>query len=208
MGCTGSKPPPADSEAIGSAAAPDLAIHEMEEIRKEPITTAYDVEEKVLGSSSHSVVKRAKRKSDGLAVAVKTVMRAHLDEDALVREIKIMRLQDHASVVTLHDVFIDEKNVHLVLELVPGGDLHDMLTKLGRTLSEFECANVMRQLLEAVQHVHEKGFIHRDLKLENVLVIRPRPDSEVKVRAREGRARARALLSLSPRYIARAFSPL
>ena len=157
MGCTGSKPPPADSEAIGSAAAPDLAIHEMEEIRKEPITTAYDVEEKVLGSSSHSVVKRAKRKSDGLAVAVKTVMRAHLDEDALVREIKIMRLQDHASVVTLHDVFIDEKNVHLVLELVPGGDLHDMLTKLGRTLSEFECANVMRQLLEAVAHVHE-GF--------------------------------------------------
>ena len=55
---------------------------------------AYDVEEKVLGSSSHSVVKRAKRKSDGLAVAVKTVMRAHLDEDALVREIKIMRQQE------------------------------------------------------------------------------------------------------------------
>ena len=117
-------------------------------------------------------------------------------------------LGDHPNIVRWENLYLSCNQVGLVLELVPGGDLHDMLTKLGRTLSEFECANVMRQLLEAVQHVHEKGFIHRDLKLENVLVIRPRPDSEVKVRAREGRARARALLSLSPRYIARAFSPL
>ena len=59
---------------------------------------------------------------------------------------------------------------HLVLELCGGGDLHDAVTRRGGPLGEAEARAVMRQLLCAVGHMHRAKVIHRDIKLENVLL--------------------------------------
>ena len=113
---------------------------------------------------------RAKRLADGAKVAVKVLPREDAPVEAIEREFAIMRkLGAHANIMQLHEVFWEPTRVRLVLELCAGGDLHDTLQSNG-PIAEGESAALMKQLLTAVAHMHEVGVIHRDLKLENVLL--------------------------------------
>ena len=57
------------------------------------------------------------------------------------------------------------------MELCEGGDLFGCI-KQSRFFSESKAANIIRQLLSAVNYMHKQGFMHRDLKPENILVDR------------------------------------
>jgi len=69
----------------------------------------------------------------------------------------------------LHDVFESETFIFLVFELCRNGELFDYLTNVV-TLSEKKTRYIMRQLFEALQHVHRQGVVHRDIKPENILL--------------------------------------
>lgn len=71
--------------------------------------------------------------------------------------------------VHLHDVFESETFIFLVFEICRNGELFDYLTNVV-TLSEKKTRYIMRQLFEAVQHVHNQGVVHRDIKPENILL--------------------------------------
>jgi serine/threonine protein kinase len=71
-------------------------------------------------------------------------------------------------------VYEDTRNVHLVLDLCTGGDLHDFITHCpGNRMSEREAAVVCRSMLEALAFCHVRGVIHRDVKPENFLLEAP-----------------------------------
>ena len=66
------------------------------------------------------------------------------------------------------------------MELVEGMDLWDVLREKGR-LPIDEAKAILRQLLQAVQDLHSRGYIHKDLKLENVMVDSPKSGPTVKL---------------------------
>ena len=105
--------------------------------------------------------------------AVKVIDKAELCRDGdkmflVDREIEIMSQLDHPNIVRLYEVYENEAEVCLVMELAKGGELFDRLVEVG-SLEEREAGRVMAQLLEAVSDLHSRGIVHRDLKPENLL---------------------------------------
>ena len=70
----------------------------------------------------------------------------------------------------------DEVNFYIVSELVTGGELYDYIIKKKR-LSERESANVIKQILLALNYMHQQNIAHRDIKPENILIA-PEDDSD------------------------------
>merc|ERR1740138_230859 len=94
------------------------------------------------------------------------------EQKKLRREVDILKtLPPHQSIVQLIDAFEEGDWFLLVLELVGGGDLYTVLTsREPPRLHEREAAFVLQQLADGLTFLHGQGIIHRDLKLENVLV--------------------------------------
>lgn len=102
-----------------------------------------------------------------MRVAIKQIPKAM--SAALTREIHHHRRLHHPHVCKLYEVIATESHIWLVTELCSGGELFDYLAEKGR-LSEEESKTIFGQLCLAVAYIHEKGVVHRDLKLENVLL--------------------------------------
>ena len=100
-------------------------------------------------------------------VAVKQIPKAL--STTLTREIHHHRQLHHPHVTQLYEVIATENSIWLVTELCSGGELFDYLTEKGR-ISEHEARHIFGQICLAVNYLHEKGIVHRDLKLENVLL--------------------------------------
>ncbi|PFH48592.1 hypothetical protein AMATHDRAFT_180288 [Amanita thiersii Skay4041] len=88
---------------------------------------------------------------------------------ALTREIHHHRQLHHPHVTQMYEVIATESSIWIVTELCCGGELFDYLVEKGR-LSEIEARIIFGQLCLAVAYLHDKGIVHRDLKLENVLL--------------------------------------
>lgn len=88
---------------------------------------------------------------------------------SLTREIHHHRQLHHPHVTQMYEVIATESHIWIVTELCCGGELFDYLAEKGR-LSERESSIIFGQLALAVAYLHEKGIVHRDLKLENVLL--------------------------------------
>lgn len=88
---------------------------------------------------------------------------------SLTREIHHHRQLHHPHVTQMYEVIATEAYIWIVTELCSGGELFDYLAEKGR-LGEAETQILFGQLCLAVNYLHEKGIVHRDLKLENVLL--------------------------------------
>lgn len=89
------------------------------------------------------------------------------------REIAIMaQLGEHPNLVELLGVHRDRVGWHLIMELCTGGELFEEVMHRGR-FSEKEAAETVRQLASALDCCHSKYVVHRDVKLENILLAKP-----------------------------------
>lgn len=100
-------------------------------------------------------------------VAIKQIPKSM--STALTREIHHHRQLHHPNIMQMFEVIATESAIWIVTELCYGGELFDYLVEKGR-LSEEETRVIFGQLCLAVHYLHEKGIVHRDLKLENVLL--------------------------------------
>jgi serine/threonine protein kinase len=128
---------------------------------------------KPLGEGGFATVKEAIRKGTNEVFAVKIIKKKGLSAEELEllqREVHIMSKLDHPRIVRLVDVFEDQVDLLLVLELAKGGELFDRIIERG-SFSEKQAAFVTRQVLEGVAYMHDHGIVHRDLKPENLLCV-------------------------------------
>ena len=71
------------------------------------------------------------------------------------------------------DLCEDESNIYIVLELIKSGNLLEILDKMKQNnvkFTEKDAANIIYQILLAINYIHASNIIHRDLKLENIMV--------------------------------------
>ncbi|XP_018536876.1 NUAK family SNF1-like kinase 2 [Lates calcarifer] len=125
-----------------------------------------------LGKGTYGKVKKAKERS-GRLVAIKSIRKEKIkDEQDLVhirREIEIMSSLCHPHIITIYEVFENKDKIVIVMEYASRGDLYDYICDK-RRITEREARHFFRQIVSAVHYCHQNGIVHRDLKLENILL--------------------------------------
>ncbi|CAE7939746.1 CRK1, partial [Symbiodinium sp. KB8] len=89
-------------------------------------------------------------------------------EDALKEMAVMQRIHGHAHLMGALDVLEDAENVFMVMPY--GADLLDTINVMPVHHMEEVVKSIFRQIVQGVCHLHEQGFVHRDLSLENVVV--------------------------------------
>jgi len=89
--------------------------------------------------------------------------------ERLQNEVQLMMRLDHPNIIKIYQVIESEDETLIVMEYAPGGELIDyILTK--KHLNETEARKFFRQIISAIDHCHMANVVHRDLKLENLLL--------------------------------------
>lgn len=144
---------------------------------------AYELEE-ILGEGSYGCVYRCRRTRDDATFAVKIIDPVRLGfvggehairsaEALAVREVNALRqLAAHPGVISLEAAFYSNatRQIFIVSDYVPGGHLFSHVVSRGSPFQEGEVSHVVAQVSDALRFCHSLGLVHRDLKLENVLV--------------------------------------
>ena len=133
---------------------------------------------KMLGNGSYGEVFLTSKKGKSELFATKKMDRKYADQPNvskyLKNEISILRELDHVNIVKLEDIKITKNHYYLVMEYCNGGTLSECLKKYqqlyGVPFSEEIVQYLMKQIINGIRYIHNRKIIHRDLKLDNILV--------------------------------------
>lgn len=76
----------------------------------------------------------------------------------------------HPNIIKLKDLFESCEYYYLVLEYMPGKDLFEYIAKRDYSLPEEVAKQIIFQIMQGVRYLHNLGIVHRDLKLENIMM--------------------------------------
>ena len=131
-----------------------------------------------LGEGEFGKVKLGWKKGSMVQVAIKLIRRETLGSNPsrlpkIHREISILETLQHPNIVKLHEMVETHEFIGIILEYASGGELFDYILN-HRYLKDPIARKLFAQLVSGVGYLHKKGIIHRDLKLENLLLDRNR----------------------------------
>ncbi len=133
----------------------------------------YEVQE-IIGVGGMSVVYKAYDNVDDRIVAIKVLKDEYLANEDFKRrfknESKAIALLSHPNIVKVYDVNFGEKLQYIVMEYIDGITLKEYINKQG-AITWNDALFFMTQILRAVQHAHDKGIVHRDIKPQNIILL-------------------------------------
>uniref|UniRef100_A0A0M3HSE5 Protein kinase domain-containing protein n=1 Tax=Ascaris lumbricoides TaxID=6252 RepID=A0A0M3HSE5_ASCLU len=148
-------------------------------VRLETDVAEYWTLKEVIGDGAFGNVYKAVSKSDPTRVAAAKAMELDDDEGAAVMvEVEILTHCVHPNIVQLYDAFTMGNRITLLLEFCGGGAIDSIMVELSRGLTEAQIQCVMKEVLKALDFLHQNNVIHRDLKAGNVLLTN---DAKVKL---------------------------
>jgi len=128
---------------------------------------------KVIGKGAFGEVRLVQKGDTGHVYAMKAVRKKEIVAKDQVAHVKAERdmlvVADHQWVVKMYYSFQDEEMLYLVMEFLPGGDLMSLLMKYD-TLPEESAQFYVAEIALALDSIHQLGFIHRDIKPDNILL--------------------------------------
>jgi Ca2+-binding EF-hand superfamily protein len=136
------------------------------------LTDFYDVKEPV-GKGKFGTVKLGIHKKTGKKVAIKVMKKKQMtlqDIELQKREIEILKICQHPSIIKLLDIFENQDYIYIVMEYLKGGDLFNYLEKRDFTIPESKARELSHSIATGIFYLHSYGIAHRDLKPENILM--------------------------------------
>ncbi|KAL6261786.1 hypothetical protein P5V15_006874 [Pogonomyrmex californicus] len=153
-------------------------------VKTGPITEHYEIDPKPFASGQWARVYRCRSRSTGILYAAKYSSRSRFNADCsaeLRHEIALLSLCSQSPrVVRLHDVYETPKEIILVMEYAPGGDLQTLIDGDLVPL-EGDVVHFVRQLVEGLAYLHERNIAHLDIKPQNLVMMGSFPDCDVKL---------------------------
>ncbi|KAL3982100.1 Fibronectin type III domain family protein [Acanthocheilonema viteae] len=146
------------------------------EPKRESVYNHYDILEEI-GSGAFGSVHRCVERATGNTFAAKFVNTPHdADKDTVRKEINTMSVLRHPKLINLHDAFEDDKEMVMIYEFMSGGELFEKVSDERNRMSETDAVGYIRQVCEALCHMHEMNYVHLDLKPENIMFITKKSD--------------------------------
>ncbi|OMJ88871.1 hypothetical protein SteCoe_9073 [Stentor coeruleus] len=136
------------------------------------IEKKYTIHE-ILGTGGFSTVKRVIDKITGIERAAKIFVKNSMTEkqtDILMKEVDALKAVDHPNIIQVVEIVEDFSKICLITEICSGGELFDRIAST-EGFDESMAASIMYQILSGLIHVHQNGYIHGDMKPENILFI-------------------------------------
>jgi serine/threonine protein kinase/DNA-binding NarL/FixJ family response regulator len=161
-----------------------MSEHQLSERTAEPplhLQDRYRLVER-LGQGSMGIVYRAHDDTLDRDVAIKFLLPERIAggeaSARFLREARVVARLSHPNIMTLYDVGRESDWHYLVLEYIPGQDLHAAMVERGGPFPVHEALHAIRGALSALACAHAQGIVHRDVKPENIMLT---PDGQVKV---------------------------
>lgn len=140
----------------------------------------YEIKE-IIGVGGMAVVYKAFDNQENRVVAVKILKEEFISNEEFVRrfknESKAIAMLSHPNIVKVYDVSFGDLIQYIVMEYIDGITLKEFIEREG-SLRWKDAVHFTIQILKGLQHAHDKGIVHRDVKPQNIMVL---PDGTIKV---------------------------
>lgn len=140
----------------------------------------YEIQE-LIGVGGMAMVYKAYDNVDDKTVAIKILKDEFLGNDEFIRrfknESKAIAVLSHPNIVKVYDVSFGDRIQYIVMEYIDGITLKEYIGQQ-KVLPWKEAVHFTVQILQALQHAHEKGIVHRDVKPQNIILLQ---DGTIKV---------------------------
>ena len=125
---------------------------------------------KLLGEGTYGAVYLAENNFTKEQVAMKKISKNSedlLSDVEIMNEVEILKSLDHPDIVKIYEFYKTDNYYYIIMEFCTGGELYDVIND---EFSETEIAVIFKQILSGLAYLHSHNIVHRDLKLENILI--------------------------------------
>ena len=115
---------------------------------------------------------RCMRQGNLVSIATPSITPAEFEElkECFLHEAKILLLVNHPGIPRVYDTFEENNTVYIVMEFLEGKPLSHLLEERGGVMEEAEAVGYILQAAEALEAVHQAGYLHRDIKPDNIFI--------------------------------------